>query len=190
MMQRRDVIMILAGLTLSVMASSAPAQETPAQDFLDNAFSLSIFQVRAGQLAQERASDAATKLLAEQIHAFHGETLEKLTAAAQQDGLRAQGALNQDDEEKLQALSDATDSDFGPIFYSTLITAYAELSDLFQSYIQDGPPGAVRSVAETAFPQLHMLQVRAKSLSSPELSSGAATTDETHETPALPGEDE
>lgn len=158
------------GPALSLWTSNALAD--PAQQFVDEASALNAFLLQSASLAQVKAADAATKAFAKETAAVVTDADKDLKSAAQAMAASEQSSMPAQLTQALTALNEAPSADFDAVYVSAQITSYAEISRLYQAFIKNGTAGEIRAYAEATYPKLHMLEVRAQSLSSP-----AAVTD-------------
>lgn len=166
---RRPVVYAF-GLALSLWTSSALAD--PAQQFVDEAASLNQFLIQSASLAQAKASDAATRAFAKETTSIVTDADKDLKSAAKAVVASERSSMPAQLTQALKALNEAPSTDFDAAYVSAQITSFAEISRLYQAFIKNGTAGEIRAYAEATYPQLHMLEVRAQSLSSP-----AAVTD-------------
>ena len=158
------------GLALSLWTSSALAD--PTQQFVYEASAINDFIVQSASLAQTKAANPATRAYAKETAGIVNDADKYLKSAAKALGASEQSSMPAHLTQALAALHEAPVAEFDAAYVSAQITSFAEISRLYQAFIKNGTAGGIRAYAEATFPELHMLEVRAQSLSSP-----AAVTD-------------
>ena len=160
--QSRFAVATLLAL-LATPAASAEREE----DFVRGATTLNLFQIRSSELAVDKGTKDETKALAREILSAHKDAQQRLATAAKADGIAVPEGMDDEQNQKLEALDDAPPSDFDAAYMSAQISAYSATGQLYQDFMKAGEAGQLRSFAEKTYPQLHMMETRVKAQSSP-----------------------
>lgn len=153
--------------TLLLLLPALPAAHAgdSAENFINKAAALNLFQIHASELADERAERDETKALAREILGAHKNAQRALASAAEAEGRAVPGAIDNEYTQKLAALKDAPASDFDAAYMSAQASAYAAVGGLYQDFIKTGEAGEIRAFAEKLYPEMHMMETRVNSQS-------------------------
>ncbi|MFT3727750.1 MAG: DUF4142 domain-containing protein [Terricaulis sp.] len=150
--------------------TAAPAPQMPAvnqvstQDFIQKAAMSDMFEVAAGRLAQTRASNAAIRDFARQMVQAHTATTAGLKAAllGQADLPAPPAALDQDHQNMLNDLRNASAAEFDQKYVDNQTHAHEDALNLMQGYAQTGDNPALKAFAADTAPkvQQHLDMIR------------------------------
>jgi putative membrane protein len=157
----------LYSLAILAIASTAPAQSSGLKsDFTRQSAAISRFEIESGRLAVERSVNEATRAFARDTLREHTRMLADLGDAAVQDGTGGDLSARGEYADRLSALKTASESDFDQAYLSAQVIVYEQAMRLFQTYGNDGQPGALRNFAENQRGTLHTYSVRIEGLTS------------------------
>ena len=89
------------------------AQQDPTQMFVKDTYSSNLFEIRAGQLAAQKAQDDQIKQFARQMVQDHTQANQQLKQAAQSKQIQVQEQLDPVHQAKLQKLQKCSPQEFG-----------------------------------------------------------------------------
>ena len=89
--------------------------------FIFDAASSNLLEVRLGQLAQSKATNAAVKQFGQQMVTDHTNLQNQLTATVSKSGTRFQPGMNDDDEKEFERLEDLSGADFDREYMTAMI---------------------------------------------------------------------
>lgn len=151
--------------TESSPGATNPAPATTPADFARKASQSNIYEIRAAEIALERAQKPGVRELAQSILRDHKKAQHDLAEAA---GSQKQGldeALDAEQTKRLQALRDAPAGEFDAVYLSDQLRSHQEAMQLLSAYSENGEAGPFKTYAQAAFPtvRMHLVKVRAHS---------------------------
>jgi len=152
---------------LVLLATPAASADLSMEDFAREAAALNLFQIRSSTLAVEKGMKDETRALAREILAVHKNAQQDLVAAAKAEEVPTLQKMNDEQGSKLNALEQAPARDFDAAYMSAQISTYAAIGRLYQGFIKSGEAGRLHTIAETTYPQMHMMETRVTAQSSP-----------------------
>lgn len=134
----------------AIVPQAAPAPS--AQDFVNQAAASDAFEVAAGQIAQQRAQNAAVKALAAMMVHDHLESSVELKAALGESGqgLQANAGPDRDQQQALDELRRADAKAFDKIYLDGQVRAHQTALARLQAYAQNGQVTALQIFAGKA----------------------------------------
>lgn len=142
-----------------------PSNEAGAPDFVAKAAASDMFEVEAGKIAVERATNAEVKAFAQMMVDGHTRTTTDLKTALAGSGLAISPPATLPDD-KASALADlrAVDArDFDRKYMEGQVDAHQAALDLMTRYAQDGDNPTLKAAAAATMPvvQEHLDKARA-----------------------------
>jgi putative membrane protein len=165
-MKRTQVLAALMGLgaCLGLVGLSA-AQENKVsevdQKFVRAAASRGLAEVKAGELAKDRAKSDAVKKFAEQMVSDHDKANKDLMDLASKKGIRVSKDMREQERTPIDTLSKLKGPAFDAEFLRQQVTAHKEAVSLFEQESKKGKDEDLRSFAEKTLPTLreHLKEV-------------------------------
>ena len=147
----------------NAMAAAVPAS---ASEFVDKAAASDLYEIEAGKLAAEKASDAAIKSFGQMLSADHAKSSADLKAAAAkaEPAVTPPTALPADKQAKVDALKAASGAEFDRLFVEQQIEAHSQALELLNSYAAGGDSQPLKEFAAKTAPVIQAHLDRALSL--------------------------
>lgn len=153
-------LMAMAGGLLMV-ATAVPRVEVHAQldairqdsRFIFDAASSNLFEIRAGQLAQSKASSPSVKQFGQQMVTDHTTMHNQLTAVMSKNTQFKPGMTDQDEDE-LERLEDLSGAEFDRAYMTATVQRHQEDVAAFQKMAQAGRSAEARQIATNGLPVL------------------------------------
>lgn len=153
-----------AGSPVPEVRTTRSAPRDSAEAFARKATIGNMFEVETSRLALERSRDPAVRGFAERMMADHGRLADQMlqTMHPPNRGVAMPDRLDETHSRKLQALRDAPDDRFDPLYLQMQLAAHEEAVALHSAYAEDGEHVGLRSLAATAKPivEEHLRRVR------------------------------
>jgi putative membrane protein len=152
-----------AALPASAIAdqgSQAPAADTEKglakqdRDFFEDASMGGLFEVRAGELAMQRATMGDVKSFAQRMINDHTTVNDKLAAVAKQKGLVVPSELDKKHKDKIDKLQKKTGGDFDKEYIEMMVNDHEDDVKAFQKEAKDGKDADIRQLATATLPTL------------------------------------
>jgi putative membrane protein len=122
--------------------------------FIFDAASSNLLEVRLGQLAQSKATNAAVKQFGQQMVTDHTNLQNQLTATVSKSGTRFQPGMNDEDEKEFERLEDISGAEFDREYMTAMIQHHQEDVAAFQSQGQSARSAEARQIATSGLPVL------------------------------------
>lgn len=153
--------LIVFGLSRAGAESADPI--TP-QQFVEKAGIAGMYEVEAGQLAQERAASGDVKAFAATMVKDHSAAGEELKATAGDIPVPTQ--LDAPHQALLDQLKAASATSFDKLYVDQQVEAHKDAVALFTNYSTQGPNGALKAFAGKTLPTLQHHQMMVGTLKS------------------------
>lgn len=139
--------------TTGVAAATAPLT---AQEFVDKVAITNMFEIKAGQLAEQKAKSQQDKTFAKKMVHDHQAAEAKLKSLASGSKVSASvpTALDSDHQEKLTQLQNLSGKQFDKAYNKMQQTGHKAAVMLLQEYAKNGDNAALRKWAKTALPTI------------------------------------
>ena len=137
-------------------ASADDAMSKTDSKFVIDAAQGGMAEVKAGQLAAEKATDPDVKSFAQKMVEDHGKANDELKAAAEKKGIAVPMALDSSHEKMLQKLSKLIGADFDKQYVKDMISDHKDTIELFQKEADKGDDGDLKAWAGQTLPTLQM----------------------------------
>ena len=161
----KPLYVFTTGVALSLIPIKFASAQSKSQ-FATTAASFSRFEVESSRLAEEKAQHSATKLFASDLLREHEDALEDLADAAQKDGEVLPTTMDTEYGQKLDALKAASAAEFDQAYLSSQVSVHEGAKTQFETYINTGTSGSLRSYAENRLGTLRTYTVRVQGLTS------------------------
>ena len=149
-------------------ASAAPAVSAisaASTSYVQSTASAELFEVQAGQLALQRASNSQVKILARDLVNDHSQLNGELAHAAQSSGMMFPiGTLLPQHSALLGQLQAARPEEFDTSYRDVVIRSHMRALDEHQRYASTGDQAALRNFAQAAMPIVQMRLNQAQSI--------------------------
>jgi putative membrane protein len=152
----------LIACTLMMAMADAHADELSSQDkqFIDEAGSGGMLEVRLGQYASQNASSDDVKKFAEHMVGDHGKANDQLKTVATQTPIEIPKALSDEDQKVLDRLEKLTGTEFDKAYIAQMVEDHEKDIAAFQKESSDGSKISVKGFAEKTLPTLkHHLEM-------------------------------
>lgn len=143
-----------------------PADETAAPEFVAKAAASDMFEIEAGKIALERATNPEVKAFAQMMVDGHNKTTADLKAAIAASGLTITPPATLPDD-KSTALADLRSVDvagFDKAYMNGQVDAHQATLNLLSRYAQDGDNAQLRGTAAAMLPIIQQHLDRARTL--------------------------
>jgi len=129
-------------------------------DFVKEAAIGGMFEVEAGKIAAQKATDPAAKQFGEQMVKDHSKANDELKAKAQAAKIDVPAALDKSHQDALDKMKSQNPADFTKNYKSTMVSDHKTDVSLFQRYAKGGDNADLKSWAGQTLPTLqHHLQM-------------------------------
>lgn len=118
------------------------------QQFIKMAYQQNLFEVKAGQLAQQKAQGQQTKDFAQSLVQDHQQALDQLKKLADQKNVQVSDQLDSRHQRVLDQLSSASGADFDKMFMNSQIRSHKRAIALYQSAAQNNTDSEVKQFAQ------------------------------------------
>jgi putative membrane protein len=172
----KRLVILMAGAALTAgCATTEPAPPPPAPvvdvtnplfapGYLSMAASSDMYEIQAGQLAQQMSQNAQVRSFGQMLVTDHVRSTQMLMAAAQSAGVTPPPqALTPEHQAMLDQLR-ASGAGFDELFKQQQITAHQQALTLHQNYAASGDVAALRTVASQIVPVIQSHLTMANSL--------------------------
>jgi putative membrane protein len=147
------VIALGAGSTSSLQAQGNRADINLDIDFIRQAASDNMFEVRAGGLAQNQASNAAVKQFGQQMVTDHTRLNNELSAVVS-PGRPFLPGMTKEQEQEFDQLKKLSAAEFDRAYMTAMIQGHQKAVSSFQTEAQTAHSDQVRQLVTTALPTL------------------------------------
>ncbi len=136
------------------MAGNETATAPAAADFVSQAAASDLYEIEAGQLAAEKATDGDIKAFGQMLATDHRRSSEELKAAAGGLGpaVSVPTALPTDKQARIDALRAANGAEFDRLFLTQQVEAHSAALELLNSYASGGDAEPLKAFAAKAAP--------------------------------------
>jgi putative membrane protein len=165
---------LLALATPAVAQNAAPANPQNAQQgsvspatqkFVDTAAITDMFEIQAGQLAQQKVTDAAYKDFAQMTIADHTKTTDQLKSMAPTiQGLQLPQDIDSEHKAKIDKLSSLSGAAFARQYRADQVQGHRQAIAMFERYAKTGDNADLKSWADQTLPTLKMHLQHAEAL--------------------------
>ena len=139
-------------------AAGHPSKATA--NFVQKAAMTDMFEIQAGQLAQEKSQNQNVKQFGQQMVTDHTQTSEKLKSIASAAGMTVPAALDQEHQKLLTQLRGDSGAKFDRAYVSSQRTGHKQAIALYENYVKHGQNAELKQFAQQTLPTLrHHLQM-------------------------------
>lgn len=135
------------------------------EGFLRNAALGDLYEIRAGEIAQEKSQSDIIREIAQRIVADHEQMSADLKKTATQAGIvfAAPAILDERRQGLIDNLEAASPADFDEVYLDQQEDAHEEALTLLRSYVSRGDEAALKAAAQGAIPivEAHLTRVQA-----------------------------
>ena len=135
-------------------------EEVSPAAFITKAVRSDMFEIRSGQLAQQRATSVELRSFAEEMVQAHNQSLQKLSDVAHAAGLMPREGIRLDvyQLEQMKELQAAAPGKFDTVYLQSQVAAHEDALDLFKKYGAQGQNPTLKDLAREITPviQDHM----------------------------------
>lgn len=148
----------------SEMAEGNLWGEVDINNFIQDAAGIDKMQIKAAQIAKERATHEAITGYAETLRADHSHSLKNLEKIANQEGLTLSDSIHADHQKKLEELQ-TTDTKFNQYFLEMMVGAHKKDIEKYQNAMKRiGDTHPVKPWINDVIPVLQQHQYQAQRL--------------------------
>jgi putative membrane protein len=159
----------IAGAAFSALSVSAQAPDE--QKFVTDAIRGNIAEVKVGELAQQRGQSKEVREYGEMLSKDHSKSLQKSNDLAKKMGVAAPTEPTAQQQQKYEALSKLSGTEFDTTFLSQMVRDHQEEIAKFSSQAQSGSKPEVSTFAQETLPTLRMHLEHAQSIQKDLMSS-------------------
>lgn len=134
------------------------------QEFLSSAAQINMEEIKAGELAQEKAQDQQVQEYAETLKEHHQKNKQKLQDLAQQMNVQLPEDLSSQKQEKIQQLRTTEPGEFEEEFLSTMVKGHEEAVQKFEEAEKKVTNDELKSYISETLPTLRNHLEKAQSL--------------------------
>lgn len=133
------------------------------REFIDEAALGGLYEVRAGQIAVQRAQANEVKQLGQKMIDDHTAVNGRLQKLAQSKGLNVPSTLDKKHQDKIDNLSKKTGMEFDKAYIEEMVDDHKHDVDAFEKASKDAKDAGVKEFAAATLPTLrdHLQQVQA-----------------------------
>lgn len=133
-------------------------------EFLTQAASNGMFEVEAGKLAQQRATNQEVKNFAQMMVNDHTAANKELRALAQSKNITLPDSMGQDHMDHMRDLREAQGAEFDREYMDKMESTHNEAVTLFEDSAEDLEDAEVKAFASKTLPKLRQHHERAQQL--------------------------
>ena len=154
------------GADPNAMANDMAMAPAGAADFVNSAAGSDLYEIEAGKLAADKATDAEIKSFGQMLATDHQKSSAELKAVAAQaePAITPPTAVPPDMQAKLDALKAASGADFDRLFVEQQVEAHGKALDLLNSYASGGDSQPLKDFAAKTAPVIKAHLEKAQSL--------------------------
>lgn len=143
-----------------VSASTMGANTT--EGFVSNAAMSDMYEIQAGQMAQQKGQSADVKAFGKMMVADHTAMSNEMKPLAQAAGQAVPATLDERRKGMLDNLTAASGADFDRVYLSQQEAAHEEALTLMRGYAENGDNAGLKALAQKATPkiQAHLDRVK------------------------------
>ncbi|WP_437966181.1 DUF4142 domain-containing protein [Sorangium sp. So ce260] len=132
------------------------------REFVEKAGQGGLFEVRLGQVAQQRAASPEVKRFAQRMIDDHSAVNKRLAELAQKKGVLVPQELDQDHREKIDKLSKKTGTEFDRAYMSEMVDDHEDDVEEFEEASKEVKDADLKGFAAATLPQLreHLTQAK------------------------------
>ena len=124
------------------------------REFLEEAAQGGLFEVRAGQLARQKAMVDEVKQLGKRMVDDHTAVNGRLQQLGQQKGLSLPQQLDKKHQDRIDSLAKKTGSDFDKAYINDMVDDHKKDVDTFDKAAKEAKDADVKSFATSTLPTL------------------------------------
>ena len=124
------------------------------QEFVKNAAITDMFEIQAGKLAQDKATNSAHKEFGKMLVDDHTKTSEQMKMMAPKIGAQLPTELDSKHKSVAQKLQSADGAKFDDQFKAAQIDGHKDAIKLFENYAQKGDNADLKQFAQQTLPKL------------------------------------
>lgn len=144
--------------------SAATLGANTLQGYVSNAAMSDMYEIQAGQLAQEKGQSADVKSFGKMIVADHTATSNEMKPLASAAGQTPPTELDERRKGLLDNLRAASGADFDKVFWNQQVAAHSEALTLHQGYAENGEDAGLKAFAAKTAPKIQMHLEKARSM--------------------------
>lgn len=167
-MKKLIIAAMFAALAVPAYAKSDDAaSDASTANFVKQAAMTDMFEIKAGELAQEKSQSSEVKQFGKQMVQDHQKTSGELKKAVQSEKVDAKipDSLDDKHQQKLEQLKSASGEKFDGMYRKMQMKAHQKAVKLFTTYSESGDNETLKKWAGSTLPTLKEHLKHAKSLS-------------------------
>jgi putative membrane protein len=151
-----------AGAVGAVSANTAGAMSTDA--FVSNASQSDMYEIQAGQIAQQKATSNDVKAFGKMMVTDHTAMSNEMKPLIMAAGKQPAASLDQRRQGLIDNLKAASPADFDRVYLDQQEAAHNEALDLMKGYAEHGDDAGLKGGAQKAIPKIQAHLDRVKEL--------------------------
>ncbi len=158
----KTILKAAAAALMIAVAAPALAQQMTAQDFVAEAASSDMFEIRSSEFALDRAQSEEVRAFADMMIADHSQASENLMSAAEAAGVAVPAEMLEKHRAQVEQLEPLEGEAFDEAYIQAQLTAHEEALALMHGYAEGGDQEALREHAAATTPVIegHLEHVR------------------------------
>jgi len=134
--------------------SAATLGANTTEGFVTSAATSDMYEIQAGQMAQQKAQSAGVKAFAKQMVTDHTAMSNELKAVASKVNVALPTELDQRRKGMIDNLTAASGADFDKVYLAQQDAAHGEAHTLLQGYADNGDNPELKALAQKALPKV------------------------------------
>lgn len=133
-------------------------------DFMTEAASNSMFEVEAGKLAQQKASNQEVKKFGEMMVNDHTNANKELMSLAQQKNITLPDSMGQDHMDHMKELREKTGAEFDQAYMEKMVSTHENAVSIFEDASENIEDAEIKSFTTKTLPKIREHLDKAKKL--------------------------
>lgn len=133
-------------------------------EFVKTAANINMKDIRAGEIAQNKAKDQSVKDYGQMLVNDHRDAQQKLQNAAQKENINVPQNLDEKHQEKVKELEQASAGDFRKKFLDMMVQGHEDAISKFEDAQKNLQSGELKTWVDNTLPALKKHRDRAKQL--------------------------
>jgi putative membrane protein len=146
--------LVLLGLAPATAAQAAAQPSDQDKQYLQAIHQVNLFEIEAGNMAQQQASDQQVKDLGAMFVTDHTQLDQTVQSTASSAGVTLPDSPTADQQAVLDQLKGLNGSEFDTQWVTAQLTAHNQAVQATETEIAQGSDSSVKQIAETALPVL------------------------------------
>ncbi|MFG1871013.1 DUF4142 domain-containing protein [Micromonospora arborensis] len=146
--------LVLVGVAPAAAAQAAAQPSTQDTQYLQAIHQVNLFEITAGDLAQQKGQDQGVKDLGAMLKTDHTQLDQTVQQTASQLGVELPNEPSADQQAVIDKLNNASGADFDRLWVTSELAGHVQAIQATQTEISQGSEQSVVALAQTALPTL------------------------------------